>query len=104
MAYVQGFGERLKQLRKERGLTQTELAKLIGSSKALVSKYETNQSQPPYEILIQIAYVFNVSTDYLLGIANRDYISVEGLSDRQMAAVDLMVHEFRSSYNSNANK
>lgn len=62
-----GFGERLKRLRKERDITQGQLAEVIGVVPSAVGKYERiPQSYPSVEALIKIADYFNVSTDYLL--------------------------------------
>ncbi len=62
------FSERLKRLRKERGLTQDDLAEELGVSRSSVSGYETNRAaEPDYRSLVKIADLFQVSTDYLLG-------------------------------------
>lgn len=64
---MDGFGERLKRLRKERDITQEQLAKVIGVVPSAVGKYERiPQSYPSVGALIKIADYFNVSTDYLL--------------------------------------
>ena len=64
---MDGFGERLKHLRKERDITQEQLAKVIGVVPSAVGKYERiPQSYPSVGVLIKIADYFNVSTDYLL--------------------------------------
>ncbi len=64
------FGERLKELRLSKDMTQSDLAKRINLSKANVSKYEANFVEPNLETLGLIAKVFNVSVDYLLGYTN----------------------------------
>lgn len=61
------FGERLKELRTEKNLNQTELAKIFHTSQRTISSWETGYRQPDYETLVQIADYFGVSTDYLLG-------------------------------------
>lgn len=60
------IGEKIKELRKENGITQEELAKNIDVSTSMVGMYETNARKPSYEVLIKIAKYFEVSTDYLL--------------------------------------
>ena len=62
------FTERLKELRCEKGLSQTELAKALNVSQRSISSWETGFRQPDYETLILIAKYFDVTTDYLLGI------------------------------------
>ncbi len=62
------LGEKLKSLRHQTGMTQSELAKKLRVSKATVSYYEQALRYPSTEVLIKIAQVFHVSADYLLGI------------------------------------
>lgn len=58
---------RLKELRKEKGLTQIELAKLLNVSDRSVGFYETGERDPDTETLTKLANYFDVSIDYLLG-------------------------------------
>lgn len=61
------FGDRLSELRKEKGLSQQELADLFEISKSAIAMYETDRREPDNETLKKLATYFNVSTDYLLG-------------------------------------
>jgi len=61
------FGERLRQIRKEKGLTQAEVAKLLSIGESTVSFYESGKRQPDYETLIRLSETLHVSIDYLLG-------------------------------------
>ncbi len=58
---------RLKDLRKEKGITQLQLAMELNMSQNTISRYETGVRQAGYDELIKIADYFNVSIDYLLG-------------------------------------
>ena len=60
------FGNRLKYLRKSKGLLQEELAEIIKTTNATVSKYENGQIEPNLETLQLLADFFDVSVDYLL--------------------------------------
>ena len=62
------IGERLKALRKSKGITQRELAEVLNIRKATVSLYETNVNEPSDLIKIKIAKYFNTSVDYLIGV------------------------------------
>ncbi|MGI5906961.1 MAG: helix-turn-helix domain-containing protein [Candidatus Pararuminococcus gallinarum] len=64
-------GKRLATLRQEKGMTQKELAKALGLSLNSVSLYERDLSQPSDETKIQIARLFGVSMDYLMGMSDR---------------------------------
>lgn len=61
------FGTRLKQLRKERGLTQAELGKVVHKGDSTVRMWELRNSEPDYETVLLLAEYFGVSVDYLLG-------------------------------------
>lgn len=62
------FGERLKELRKERNIGQITLAKELGVGKSIISLWETNQCEPTLSKLVLIAEFFGVSIDYLAGL------------------------------------
>ena len=63
--------KRIKELRKEKGLTQEKFAKVIGVSRSAISMYEIDASEPDFNILNRIADFFNVSIDYILGREKR---------------------------------
>lgn len=86
----------MKDLRRNRNISQTELAKHLGVSKSVISSYETGVHFPPYDILIKIANLFDVSTDYLLGVTDYRKINVDGLTERQIEAVLLIIHELKA--------
>lgn len=67
---MQTFSSRLIALRKERQMTQADLAKAIHKTRSTVSGYETEGKEPDYEMLCSLAEYFGVSTDYLLGRAD----------------------------------
>lgn len=60
------LGKRIKKYRKEKGITQKELAKRIGKSYSLVQKYELDITQPPLEVIIKLADALEVPIAYLL--------------------------------------
>ena len=61
------FAERLRELRKDKNLTQKELAKLLPLSKNSICEYEKGRSEPNIETLIKLADIFDCSIDYLVG-------------------------------------
>ncbi len=61
------FVERLKLLREKKKISQRKLANLLNVSAGTVGAWETGRNEPSHEMLIQIADLFNVSVDYLLG-------------------------------------
>lgn len=64
------IGERLSDLRKDKGLTQEELANILNLTKHNISAYERDYNEAPDSVKIAIAKYFNVSVDYLLGLTN----------------------------------
>ncbi|WP_367277887.1 helix-turn-helix domain-containing protein [Clostridium sp.] len=61
------FDKILRELREEKKLTQSELAKFLNVSRASISAYENRTNDPSLDVLIKMADFFNVSLDYLLG-------------------------------------
>lgn len=79
------FGVRLKELRKQAGLTQSQVAERVGVTKSVVSFYEKQERSPSPDVLIKLAAIFHVSTDYLLGLEKRDVIDVTGVRQEDVA-------------------
>lgn len=64
------FGERIYQLRKANGLSQRELGEAVGLSHKAISTIESGTRGTTVDKLVEIAFYFHVSTDYLLGITD----------------------------------
>lgn len=86
----------IKELRLKRGMTQVELASMLGVSKSVISSYENGIHLPPYDILIKLSKVFGVSCDYLIGATQSNYISTDGLTENQIQAIQIIINELRS--------
>ena len=65
------FSQIVKQLRLERGMTQQELANMVGLTKVTISQYETGKRKPSFEMIEALADVFHVDMNYLLGLLIR---------------------------------
>ncbi len=61
---------RIRDLREDRDLTQSQVAKMLGMSQTGYSKYETGENDIPTQVLIQLALYYQTSVDYLLGQTN----------------------------------
>ena len=66
------FPERFKQLRKEKGLTQVEIAKALGVSSGTIAMWETGKRKPQFEMLDKLSTFFDRSMDYVLGVSDDD--------------------------------
>lgn len=64
------LAERLKQLRAEKGLTQVQLAQMLGVSKGTVAMWETSKRKPSFEILSRLSDIFDRRMDYILGYSD----------------------------------
>ena len=93
--YLLGIGEKLKQLRKQKKLSQVTLAERLGVSKSVISAYENEVHLPPYDVLLKLLRIFGVSTDYLLGATSNRTINVDGLTEIQVEALTNIVRELR---------
>lgn len=90
------FADTLKKLRGKRGITQKELALTLGVSERTVRKYESGEMQPSTDKLLQLAELFNVSVDYLLGKqvsaeALQKYVA--DLSSAELTALQEFINE-----------
>lgn len=90
------FGERLKALRLEKKISQKELAEKLGTAKSIISFYESGDRFPSYDVLIKIAYIFNTSTDFLLGIERNRTVDVSGLSENEIAVITSMIEALKN--------
>lgn len=89
------LNENIKKLRLARNMSQVELAKRLGVSKQSVSNWENDNIQPSIEMLIKIAECLNSSTDFLLGLNNRQTIDVSGLTDKQIAHIQQIIEDMK---------
>ena len=71
----------LKDIRLRKGLTQSEVASALGISSVVYSRYETGTRQPSADTIIQLANVFGVTVDYLLG---RQEFETSTLSEEEL--------------------
>lgn len=88
------IGEKIRLLRTERGMTQQELADIIGVSKNAISLYETSKEYPSLSTLCKLVSVFHVSSDYLLGLTNVREMEFNDLDEAQMGILRQTVHQF----------
>lgn len=91
-----GLAARLKQLRLEKKLTQQQAASAVGVSRSVISGYETELRLPSLDILVSLAHLYGVTTDYLLCVDNRQSIDVSGLNEDEIATVSHMIDLLRA--------
>ena len=90
------FGEKLRVLRTSQKLTQQQLAERLGVAKSVVSYYESGDRYPSYDVLVKIARIFHITTDYLLDIEKTRILDVSDLSEDEIAVVSIVADALRN--------
>ena len=90
------LGQRICELRTALGWSQVELAKRLGVAKQTVSNWENENIQPSIEMLVRLAKLFNVATDYLLGLENTPRLSIEGLPNNVVMHISQLIDDYRA--------
>ena len=90
------LGTRIKELRKEFGLSQVDLAARMEVTKQTISNWENENIQPSIDMLVDLANGFNVTTDYLLGLDDVPRLSIEGLPLSFAAHLAQIIDDFRN--------
>ena len=89
------LGKRINELRIAFGWSQVQLAEKLSISKQTVSNWENENIQPSIEMLIRIAKLFHVPTDYLLGLDNAQTINVDGLPKAFVAHLTQIIEDYK---------
>lgn len=96
------FGQKLKTLRQEKGITQEQLASKVEIVKSSISGYEKGSIYPSVEVLIKLCKFFDVSADYLLGLSDNMEFKISHLTDEQLSIILSLINQFeRFNYSSN---
>ena len=95
------IADKIKMLREGQRLTQAELAKRLGITRSGVNAWEMGISVPSTQYLVELAMAFKVSTDFLLDLPTTATVSVEGLTDREIAAVTEIIACLRAKQQEN---
>ncbi len=96
---IKGLPQKLQEYRTKYGHSQKQVAQKLGVSPSIVSGYETGERTPSVEILLALSYLYNCSTDYLLGKQTNEHkivLNVDDLTDKQVAALSALVDSMRN--------
>jgi len=80
---IYGLSDKLKQLREKHGFKQEDVANRVDVHTNTISRYENGNLTPKIETLIQLAIIYNVSLDYLVGIGKESYLYLYEFTDCQ---------------------
>ena len=89
------FGKTLKDLRIKSGLSQKQLAEQLGVTKSVISYYELQARYPSPDVLIKLAGLFHVSTDYLLGIEKQRLLDISDLEEEEIHMLQHVISVLR---------
>lgn len=90
------FGKKLKALRIQSGLSQKQLADQIGVTKSVISYYELQERYPSPDVLIKLAGIFHVTTDYLLGLEPQQMLDISDLNEDEISMLQHILDVLRS--------
>ncbi len=88
--------DRIKQLREQNNMTQAELARKLHITRSAVNSWEMGISVPSTTLLMDLANLFHVSTDFLLGMQKTSTIDVSQLNDREVLLLQGLIEYFLS--------
>ena len=89
------FGTVLRELRTRSGMSQKQLAEKLGISKSVISYYEQSERTPSPEMLVKIAGVFHVTTDYLLGLKTEKNLDISDLPNEDIELLSAIAAALR---------
>ena len=92
------MGERIKQLRKEKGMTQTDLAHILNVTKGTVSTWETNSRVPGFETLNALSDLFERRLDYIMGRSDDATPTTQNEDDLALSQVEADLTEYALKY------
>lgn len=93
------IADRIKSLRENQNKTQSELAKQLGITRSSVNAWEMGISVPSTQYVVELAHIFKVSTDYLLGVDTTSSISVAGLNEKDVEIINTLILHLKSREN-----
>lgn len=90
--------DKIRTLREKSGLTQAELAKQLGVTRSGVNAWEMGISVPSTQYIVELSVFFNVSTDYLLDMPHTATVSVDGLTNREIASIIEIIECYKAKH------
>lgn len=90
------IADRIKSLREKTNKTQSELAKQLGITRSSVNAWEMGISIPSTQYIVELAHIFHVSTDFLLGVDDTSSVSVAGLTEKDIELVHSLISHLKT--------
>lgn len=90
------IADKIKLLREKNGMTQAELARKLGVTRSGVNAWEMGITTPSTQYIIELSLLFKISTDFLLDMPSGVSVSVDGLSEREIASIVEIINCYKS--------
>ena len=90
------LSKRICELRLSFNWTQVQLAQKLNITKQTISNWENDNIQPSVDMLIKLSTIFNVSTDYLLGLTPEKTINVDGLPTEFVSHIVQLIDDYKA--------
>ena len=97
--HIEMVADRIKFLRESNNLTQSELAKQLGITRSSVNAWEQGISMPSTQYVVELARLFNVSVDYLLGVEESAALNISGLNEDDVRLIYQIINHLRKNNN-----
>ena len=88
--------DRIKELREKNNYTQASLAKKLNVTRSSVNAWEMGISVPSTTLIVELAKLFQVSTDYLLGLSENVTLDISSLNDKEIMILYELIQYFKS--------
>ena len=88
------IAEKIQELRGQMQISQAELARRLGVTRSSVNAWEMGLSVPTTQFVAEMAKIFNVSTDYILGVEAEETVSLRGLNREEIEIILKLVDHF----------
>lgn len=95
---IYNIADRIRFLREQYGMTQTDLANKLGISRSAVNSWEMSLSSPSIANIIEMAKLFNISTDYILSVDEKFLIDASQLTVEQKEIILHLIDCFKKQY------
>ena len=90
------LAEKIKSIREQLGMTQAEVARKLGLTRSSINGWEMGLSVPSTQYIVELAKLFNVSTDYLLGMEQGAVLNIDDLTEKEVSVFIDLVACFRA--------
>lgn len=92
------ISDKIKELREQAGLSQSQLAKKLDVTRSSVNAWEMGLSAPTTQYIVALAKLFHVSADYILGIEAEQSISLRGYTDEEVSLILKLLQYFDTQH------